>query len=431
VGSELKRALDQDRSLTYLQLHAEDLDWYIDTIRANASYQRQEEQRYRRRDDNRVDRQGVEVGTLGFWLQAESPSPLGRWTYGAEYYQDQVDSYNKTWNADGSFAADAIQGPVADDSQYHTVGVFLQDEFTLFERLTVTLGARYNYVYVYADKFEDPETGLEDNLEDHWDSFAASGRFLFRVDKDAHWNLFGGVSQGFRAPNLSDLTRLDTARTDEIETPAPGLDPEKFLSFEGGLRVRYEQVSGQLAYFFTDIEDMIVRTPTGDVVDGNNEVTKQNAGDGYVNGIEASARYRFHPQWALLGGATFLDGEVDTYPTSDPWVYREPIDRRMPVTGYGGLRWDHPDKKYWVEGVCVAATAADDLSTRDESDTQRIPPGGTPAYAIGNLRAGWELSKQVSLSAAVENLTNEDYRIHGSGQNEPGTNVVLGLDCKF
>jgi len=432
VGSELKRALDQDRSLTYLQFHAEDLGWFVDAVKANVSYHLQEEERYRRRGDNRVDRQGVEVGTLGLWVQAESETSIGHLTYGVEYYHDEVDSYNKKWNADGSFNEDAIQGPVADNSEYTNLGLYLQDEYTFFERLTLTLGIRYNHAEADAGRFEDPETGEADSFDEDWDSFTASGRFLFRVDEGEHWNVFGGVSQGFRAPNLSDLTRLDTARTDEIETAAPGLDPEKFVAMEIGVRARYEKVAGQVAYYYTDIDDLIMRTPTGNVIDGDNEVTKKNAGDGYVNGIEASARYQFHPEWSVLGAATFMDGKVETYPTSDPERVREPIDRRMPLTGYIGLRWDHPDRKYWVEGLWVAANEADDLSTRDKADTQRIPPEeGTPNYAIVNIRSGWEINQWVRLSVAVENLTNEDYRIHGSGQTEPGTNVVFGLDCKF
>jgi hemoglobin/transferrin/lactoferrin receptor protein len=32
---------------------------------------------------------------------------------------------------------------------------------------------------------------------------------------------------------------------------------------------------------------------------------------------------------------------------------------------------------------------------------------------------------------AVENISDKDYRIHGSGLNEPGFNVILGADCRF
>ena len=36
-----------------------------------------------------------------------------------------------------------------------------------------------------------------------------------------------------------------------------------------------------------------------------------------------------------------------------------------------------------------------------------------------------------TVAAAVENVANRDYRQHGSGVNEPGTNVLLALDVRF
>jgi len=433
VGNERKRILDQDRELTYVQFHAEDVagvEW-LGAVHAGVSYQRQAEERFRVRGDGRSDRQGFGVDTVGAFVQLESPSRVGQWTYGVEVYHDNVNSFSKKFNADGSLDSIEIQGPVADEASYDLVGVYVQNEIPVRENVSLILGARYNYAAADADRFEDPETGLEASLDEDWDAFAGSGRVLWRVDEEDRWHVFGGVSQGFRAPNLSDLTRLDTARTDEIETAAPGLDPEKFVSFEIGVKTRQADWSAYLSYYYTDINDMIVRTPTGDVVDGDNEVTKLNAGDGFVNGIEMGAEYRFHEQFTAFGDFAWMEGEVETFPASTPEKREESIDRLMPPTGHVGLRWDHPDRKYWVAGVLTAAGRADKLSTRDRSDTQRIPPNGTPGYATLALRSGWELREGLDVSVAVENVTNEDYRVHGSGQNEPGTNFVLSLDWSF
>ena len=71
------------------------------------------------------------------------------------------------------------------------------------------------------------------------------------------------------------------------------------------------------------------------------------------------------------------------------------------------------------------------LSPADEEDTQRIPPGGTPAYAVLTLRGGVKIRDNLSVSVAIENVTNEDYRIHGSGVIAPGTNAVLGVSWEF
>ena len=70
-----------------------------------------------------------------------------------------------------------------------------------------------------------------------------------------------------------------------------------------GARFGNETAGLNASVFYTDIRDMIVRTPTGQVIDGDNEVTKLNAGDGYVFGFELSGDWEFSPQWTLFGQA--------------------------------------------------------------------------------------------------------------------------------
>ncbi len=422
IGSDLKRDLDQERELTYIQLYVENQGSFIETAKISLSHQRQSETRDRVKSNGSRSLQGFDVNTLGFWAQFESTSPIGHLVYGVEYYHDNVNSFSST---------NAIQGPVADDASYDLVGVFIQDTLDVSDAIDVILGARFNYARADANSVRDPNSGTKISLTEDWNSFIGSVRVVSHLDSEDHWNLYGGVSQGFRAPNLSDLTRFDTARSNEIETPAPGLDSEAYVSFEVGLKANYDDFTMQAAYFYTDIQDMIVRTPTGNTISGDSEVTKRNAGDGFVQGIELDASYRFHPQWTVFAAVTWMEGEVNTFPTSAPVVSREPLDRLMPLTGLVGLRWDDPAGNFWIEGLLTIADNQDKLSTRDAADTQRIPPGGTPGYEVFSIRSGWRLQDNVNLILAVENITNEDYRVHGSGQNEPGRNFVIGMDITF
>ena len=102
----------------------------------------------------------------------------------------------------------------------------------------------------------------------------------------------------------------------------------------------------------------------------------------------------------------------------------------MPLTGTLGLRCDLSDSQ-WIELSTIISDKQDKLNTRDRRDTQRIPPAGTPGYAIFNLRYGLQLTEQFLLTAAIENITDQDYRIHGSGQNEPGINFIFGASINF
>ncbi len=430
VGKELFRILDQDRNLTYLQYHKYNNSGFVEEIHAGISRHAQSEERDRLRTEGRHDVQGTDTDTLGAFVSFKSTSPIGTLVYGTEFYHDNVNSFNNKLNNDGYVKSSAIQGPVGDDATYDTLGIYFQDTILLAERLSLILGGRYEFAQADANSVIDPLTGNKMSVNGNWDDFVGSARMLYSLDDEKTWNLFAGISQGFRAPNLSDLTRLDSARTDEIETPSPNLKPENFMSSEIGVKGNLQGISLQLAYFYTIVDGMIVRTPTGRTIDGDYEVTKRNGGDGYIQGIEFDGRYRFWQDFTMFGTFTWIDGKTDTYPTSDAELSREYIDRLMPPTGRAGLRWDH-NRKYWLEGLCTIAAKADKLSSRDKADTSRIPPGGTPGYRVYDIRSGWNVSENFTLSLSIENITDEDYRIHGSGLNEPGRNIVLAMETTF
>ena len=126
-----------------------------------------------------------------------------------------------------------------------------------------------------------------------------------------------------------------------------------------------------------------------------------------------------------------MDGEVDTFPTSDPAEVREPLDRLMPVTGSLGLRWESDDSRYWWQGRLLFADDQSTLSTRDRNDTSRIPPGGTPDFQVIHLGGGYRFRDGMTVTVAIDNLLDADYRVHGSGTNMPGRNFIAILEMEF
>jgi hemoglobin/transferrin/lactoferrin receptor protein len=173
---------------------------------------------------------------------------------------------------------------------------------------------------------------------------------------------------------------------------------------------------------------MILRTPTGTMIGTNFEVRKRNAGDGFTRGFEIEGGYDLTERLSLWGAYQWSDGELDAYPTSSTALVREPMSRIMPPTTLLALRWSPPSDRYWLEASALHSEEQTKLATSDRLDNQRIPPGGTPSYSILNLRSATTLSDNLHLSAAIENVTDVNYRVHGSGINEAGRNVVLTLE---
>jgi hemoglobin/transferrin/lactoferrin receptor protein len=427
VGSELRRSLDQERTLSYLQYHAADTFVTDSRLFLSVSYQVQDESRTRIRSDGRKDIQGMSVGTLGALAQYSFPSRSGVWTLGAEYYRDDVNSFRDDFNADGSLRSSAIQGPVADDADYTIAGLFVQNQLTIGTKYDVITGARFTQSSADARRVQDPATGQAISIKDDWKDITGSIRASRALGADGNARIYAGVSQGFRAPNLSDLTRYDSARSAEIETPVTDLEAEGFVTYEVGYKSVTDRLDTQISAYYTDIDDLITRTPTGQIIHGENEITKRNSARGYVRGIEIQALYRLSDTLDLFGNATWMDGVVDTFPTSDAMAVREPKDRLMPFTVWLGARWQSVESKFWIETMVGLVDDQDKLSTRDANDTDRIPVGGTPGFTTFTLRGGWRVSDNLGLSASIANMFDANYRIHGSGLNEAGTNLIVSV----
>ena len=62
------------------------------------------------------------------------------------------------------------------------------------------------------------------------------------------------------------------------------------------------------------------------------------------------------------------------------------------------------------------------------NDHLNLPPGGTPGFAVLDLRVGYRIEEKLLLSLVMENVLDTPYRYHGSSVNGPGRGMVLLLD---
>ena len=163
---------------------------------------------------------------------------------------------------------------------------------------------------------------------------------------------------------------------------------------------------GQAFVWWNDLQDYIVRSaPNAQLL-----LDRTNA-SAYLNGVEFSGELLAGREWSLYGNLTYTYGQNTT---AD-----EPLSRIPPMQGILGLRrrWNGGDN--WLDVYAWIVGTQDRLSTRDVSDSNRIPAGGTPGYATVNFRFGRMITERQRLSINVENIFDEQYRVHGSGKRRP------------
>lgn len=432
VGTDLQRLKDQQRQLSYFKLTGYELNSIIEQATLTLSEQQWQENGDRIKSNGKRIDDFFDSTMWGIDLQLESNINDIALTYGFDYYLDNVDSGRTDYLADGSIDQVRIQGPVGDDATYGIFGSYIQAKLELSNRLSLNLSSRYSYVDAQIGQFEDPDTNLAASYQQDWDNISSSVKASYKLSDDGSKSIWLGISQSFRAPNLADLSRFGKSRSNETEVAATGLSPEKFLSYETGFKVNHSKWQLQGSYYYTKIEDFIASTPTGNIVGGLIEVSKQNSADGYMHGIELALNYQWNKNLSSHADITWLEGRLTgVSSTNSISQTTEAFSRIMPVTAHFGLEWKSDDKNKWLGTDITLAAKADTLSEGDKNDTQRIPLGGTPSYQLVNVYSGWQANAQLLLTLQLNNVFDQAYRNHGSGSNEPGRNVIVGMKASF
>jgi hemoglobin/transferrin/lactoferrin receptor protein len=429
AGTERRDDFDQGRNLYYLQFHGNYAGAPVDAVKLNVSLHVQEEK------ENRVVASGakqireLEVETPAAWLQVGKDAAAGYVTAGVEAYLDRVSSSGYDRSAAGVLTP-LNRGVVADEGKYLSLGLYLQDEFKIGP-LDVTPGIRLTRIEAEADEV-DPVVGgsaAPDTFDDDYQAVTGSLRLLYHLDE--HWNLIAGWGMGFRAPSFDDSTVVGVAGSGSIDVGGPDLDPEKTHTFDLGVRAQHDRWGATAFAFYTILDEFIQRVPVD--IDGVAPIDFQrdNVSEGWVYGFEVAAYFKLTDEVTFFADWGYARGKVDQFTAAGVDAGEQPLGKVPPSLLHVGARYEPKGSAVWVEGLVTSADEQDHLSISDGADPQRIPPKGTPGYTVYTLRGGFRPAEFLSLNAAVENISNKDYRIHGSGQNEPGTNFILGLDVRF
>lgn len=426
IGSDLKRLKDQKRRLDYVKFTGVKVHPSVDELTLTLSQQNWQEDGDRIKGSGSRILQGFQSTMSGFDLQLTTNTPFAEFVYGIDYYLDEVDSHRTDYNPDGSVDRVRIQGPIGDDATYGQFGLFAQASVPLSNRLDLDIGGRYSYVKANIGKYEEPISGTAASYENNWSNFSSSIRVLYDLTGEDTDKIWAGLSQSFRAPNIADLSRYGKSRSTETEVAATDLSPETFLTYEIGYKKFSSHYDLTATYYYTEINDHITSTPTGRIVGGLTEVSKQNSAEGFVQGVELSGRYLLNDDFDVFGNLTWLESSLKN-PVSGIF---EPISRTMPFTTTAGVNWI-PNDRYWLTASATYVEDADQLSEGDMSDGERIPPNGTPGYFLLNLYGTSQVTDTVQLNLALNNILDEAYRTHGSGSNEPGFGVTVGIEVTF
>ncbi|QQR90867.1 MAG: TonB-dependent receptor [Myxococcales bacterium] len=419
----------QYRTLSYVAIRASEL-LFLRDLDLSVSYQRYDEQRRRERPRSYIRHQWKDaVDTLGINFRSATEAfelseyMFAKLRFGFQGLVDQVSSSAKTLFTDLEQTTYQSRGLYIDGSRYFTLGLFSELEVYATRWLTLYTGARLSTIGARTPEDTQSETkGVNKNYS------AIVGRFGLDIRLHENSSLFFNVDQGFRAPNLDDLSaRTQVGPGFQYENPKLG--PEYSTTFELGLRSKTEFMRADTWLFATVLEDAITRSvqdatlcPPETPACASSRARYQliNAPkDSLILGSEGALSFFFPYDLTLRASASYAWGQGPDLINPEKKV---PLSRVPPLNGTAEARWSHPDTGFYATSVVRWALAQRRLAPSDFSDA-RIPSGGTPGYAVFDLRAGWLFNEKLALHLIFENIFDAPYRTHGSSINGPARGI--------
>ena len=402
-------------------------------VEVGTAFARTHERRSRvRTSRDAIERELDNVLTLAVTSRASLPTwELGdegamRVSFGAESYYDTLASEASDEVMSTGAESMRTRGKYIDGSSYLSGALFGFGELVVDDRISFTAGLRL--AGARADVGTDPESGTGAFTQTTGLPVAAIGARVGLIDGLA---AVGNINQGFRAPNLDDLT----ARSSEgpgYQLPNPELDPESSITFEVGAVLDRGRVAGAVYVYETFVDGAITRDVAqcpvelaAECGDAESVFRLVNADESRTQGVEASAVVTLPEGVSVFGTTTWT--RSTRFVTND---VSEPDSKIPPLHGLAGVRFDFGDGAYFVETSAQWAMRQDRLSVADLADP-RIPPGGTPAYGVVDVRAGAQLAGRFRATLAIGNISNTRYRVHGSGVDGAGFGVIASLSGRF
>ncbi|MDZ7780721.1 MAG: TonB-dependent receptor [Gemmatimonadota bacterium] len=393
----------------------------------------------------RATRQAATPGAT-FEADPDFPVDLAKNSYTArfELLHPTVASLDGTLGAEVNYQDTEQRGPVElePSSEILNAAVFAFEELGLGD-LTLSAGVRLDVrdqEAVPNDRTTDPEL-LESTFTE------VSGGLGFNYELVDGLALAGNANSGFRAPAIFELYANGVhGGVAAFQRGSPELDSERSFSGDLALRARTGRVSGKVTGYVNQIQDFVFLENTGERRESDGlPIFSSGQTDATIRGVEGNVEVSTFGGIDVGGSFSFLDHEGDGL--SDPEGGDEdgplpliPADRlsgfvRATASALGPL--SSPRLRFDVRHG-FSKDAAGRIEPFSQFDDLPFGTASTDAYTLFDVEGSATLEMgevPVSLSLAVENLSDEVYRqfldTYKGYALSPGRNVKLTVSAPF
>jgi hemoglobin/transferrin/lactoferrin receptor protein len=407
-----------------------------DKIQATVAYQNFQESRLDRdfqSDFRNVREEAVDAYSLNVDLEKQL-SATSELFYGLEYVYNKVKSNGFTENIATNETVSTVSR-YPNGSDWQSIAAYASFKYKPNTKFVFQSGLRYNHVIANAD-FTENNVFLNLPFNDskiNTGALTGTAGIRWMPNEMIQWKL--NASTAFRAPNIDDIGKVFDSEPGSVVVPNQNLKAEYAYGAELGLRLNFDEVCIiDMATYYTFLDNALIRrdfTLNGAseiLYDGelSNVQAIQNASKERIYGFEAGIQLNFSKQVKLLSQYNVIGGIED-----DNGI-ELPVRHIAPSFGNTHLVWKKDKLQIDAFAEYNNELSFDQLAPSEQSKDfiYALDDNGNPyapSWFTLNLRTQYQVSKAATLTAALENITDQRYQTYSSGIAAPGRNLIVSL----
>ena len=358
--------------------------------------------------------------------------------YGVEYVLNEVESAGLETNI--KTGEEEIGPSRYPKSTWQSMAAYLNNEYKMTNRFYVQTGLRYNYYALKSDFTTNlafyPFPFEEAKLNDAALTGSIGG--VYRTENA--WVFTSNFGTGFRSPNVDDVGKVFDSSPGTLTVPNPDLKAEYAYNLDLGFaKVINNFIKIDVTAYYTILENALVKRNfqlNGDdfiIYDGELSQIEavQNAAKASVYGFQAGLEIKLPAGFSFSSDLNFQKGEEELDDQS-----KSTLRHAAPLFGMSSLTYKaeklnlqfytnyQAERKF--EDLPFEEQLKDEIYAKDSNGNNFAP-----SWYTLNLKSMYALTEKLSLSAGVENLTDQRYRPYSSGISGAGRNFVLSLRADF
>ncbi|MDU8432998.1 TonB-dependent receptor [Pseudomonas syringae pv. actinidifoliorum] len=253
--------------------------------------------------------------------------------------------------------------------------LFAENEWSMTDTFALTTGLRMDHHEQYGVHFSPRVYGV------------------WRATDD--WTIKGGVARGFKAPEVRAVVPGYSylRRNRFVMFGNPDLKPETSTNYElSALWSNRNDLSAGATVFYNDFQDKLSTVTTTEVWNGFIVMDRVNVDKAVIKGLELNGRWDITPAVAIKGNYTYTDSEQKSGANAGAPLALTPEQK-------ANLRAE------WKLNDRTQLWASTNYYGKEYGNT--LTDVAAPGYTTADLGGSYELSKNISLNAALYNVADK------------------------